>query len=163
MSPTDDSTPIQNSSAFPVKPPVSWVMFSRWPEDGDHWIHPDDRNKAEGLIPSDCIFRREVVDDDWYQVSYGDVTLRIRPVMVEELPEPKFKMGEIVELQHQFDVEKLTTGTIYAVRWSEYYQEPQYYLVRGDLKSQNPYLAKDLKHFEPPKDFHAMHTYNPGS
>ncbi|MHC2069160.1 DUF6960 family protein [Bremerella sp. T1] len=161
MSPTDDSIPIQHSENFPVKPPVSWVMFSRWPEDGDHWIHPDDRHKAEGLIPSDFIFRREVTDDDWYLISYGDVHMKTRPVMVEELPEPKFKMGEIVELAHQFDVDKMTTATIYAVRWSDYHQEPNYYVTRGNLKSQNAYLAKDLKPFEPPQGFHAMHEYEP--
>ncbi|QDU78037.1 hypothetical protein Pan97_51170 [Bremerella volcania] len=161
MAPTDDSIPIQNSEVFPVKPPVVWVMFPRWPEDGDGWIFPQDRHKAEGLIPSDFIFRREVTDDDFYLISYGDVQMKIRPVMMEEVPEPKYKMGEVVELAHQFDVEKTTTGTIYAVRWSDYYQEPQYYLIRGDLKSQNPYLAKDLRPFEPPKEFHAMHEYEP--
>ncbi|MEW4454910.1 hypothetical protein AB1L30_19750 [Bremerella sp. JC817] len=155
----DDSNSIQHSETFPVKPPISWVMFPHWPEDGDHWIHPEDRHKAEGLIPSDVIFRREATDDDWYELSYGDVTLRARPVMVEELPEPKYKMGEIVELANQIDGDKMSTGRIYAIRWSDYHREPHYYLIRGDLKSQNAYLAKDLKPYEPPKEFHAMHTY----
>lgn len=158
---TDDATPIQHSETFPVKPPVSWVIIPHWPEDGDHWIHADDRHKAEGLIPGDFIFRRELTDDDWYLLSYGDVTLKIRPVMVDEVPEPKFKMGELVELAHQLEVDKISVGKIYAIRYSDYYHEPQYYLIRGDLKSQNAYLAKDLKRYEPPKEFHAMHEYEP--
>lgn len=161
MPPTDDSTPIRNSDAFPVKPPVSWVVFHRWPEDGDHWIHPDDRHKVEGLIPSDYIFRRELTDDDWYLLSYGDVQIKTRPVMVDEVEEPKFQVGELVELAHNLEVDKMTVCRIYAVRFSEYFHEPQYYVIRGDLKSQNPYLAKDLKPYEPPKEFHAMHEYEP--
>ncbi|PQO32106.1 hypothetical protein DTL21_17885 [Bremerella cremea] len=161
MSSSDDATPIRHSEAFPVRPPVSWVIFPHWPEDGDHWIHPDDRSKAEGLIPSDFIFRRELTDDDWYMLSYGDVHMKTRPVMVDEVPEPKFKMGEIVELAHQFEVDKIAIGTIYAIRYSEYHREPQYYLIRGELKSQNAYLAKDLRPYEPPKEFHAMHEFEP--
>src|SRR5690606_3875004 len=103
----------------------------------------------------------ELTDDDWYLLSYGDVTLKIRPVMVDEVPEPKFKMGELVELAHQLEVDKISVGKIYAIRYSDYYHEPQYYLIRGDLKSQNAYLAKDLKRYEPPKEFHAMHEYEP--
>lgn len=157
----DDPQSIQRSEAFPVRPPTSWVMLTRWPEDGDDWIHPDDRHKAEGLIPSDRIFRREVTDDDWYLLSYGDVRLKTRPVMMEEVPEPKFEIGQDVQLANQIDGSKLQIGKIYAIRFSEYYQEPQYYLIRGDLKSQIPYLAKDLRPHEPPKEFHAMHEWEP--
>lgn len=150
---------IEHSEVFPVKPPPSWVIFPRWPEDGDGWIHPDDRHKAAGLIPGDFIFRREATDDDWYLLSYGDICLKTRPVMAEEVPEPKFQIGDLVELAHRLETESPTIGKVYAIRWSEYYHEPQFYLIRGDLKSQIPYLAKDLKLYEPPKSFHTMYEF----
>jgi len=155
----------ENSEIFPVKPPTSYVIFQRWPEDGDGWIHPEDRGKTEGHIPSELVWRRDATDDPSYPyvITYGEVKIRTKAVMAEEIADPEFEVGDLVELQQQFESEHTEVARIYEVRYSHFHQQAQYLLIRGDLKSRTPYLAKDLKPFEPPKDFHAPYRYEPES
>jgi len=156
-------TELEFSESFPVKPPVSYVIIEHWPENGDGWIHPEDRKKTEGYIPGDFVWRREGIDNPTYpyQLSYGDVTLRTQPVMVEEVPAPEFQMDELVEVISQLESEKAQLGRVYAIRYSHFHEAPEYYLIRGELKSQDPHLAKELAPYDPPKEFHAPFQYDP--
>ncbi|MEX1039536.1 MAG: hypothetical protein WDZ51_02825 [Pirellulaceae bacterium] len=147
---SDDLDPeaFLHSERFPIKPPTTYVLFQRWPEDGNDWIHPEDRGLEEGLIPSDFVFRRDLIDDHWYRLSYGDVSIRIRSVLFEEVAPPVFEIGQLVELNSSFDARKPGVGRVYAIRYNLYHRQAVYYLIRGDLKSETPYLATDLRPFE---------------
>ncbi|UUO06191.1 hypothetical protein M4951_22900 [Blastopirellula sp. J2-11] len=144
---TDPQRDTQFSESMPLKPDVDYVMLSRWPQDGDDWIHPDDRNLAAGLIPSDRIFRRELQPDGYYELAYGPRKIRIRPVLAEEAPRPAFEIGQVVKLKLAFEGDQSEVGRIYAIRYSQYYDAPQFYLIRGDMKSRTPYLAEALELF----------------
>ncbi|MFI4874984.1 MAG: hypothetical protein ACIALR_06595, partial [Blastopirellula sp. JB062] len=128
-------------------PEIDYVMLPRWPQDGDDWIHPEDRSLAAGMIPSNRIFRREMQPDGYYELSYGPRKIRVRPVIAESAPEPCFEIGQVVKLKMAFEGDRTQTGRIYAIRYSQYYDAPQYYLIRGDMKSRTPYLASSLEPF----------------
>lgn len=146
---TDSFRDTQFSESLPLKPNVDHVMLSRWPQDGDDWIHPEDRQLAEGLIPSDRIFRRELQPDGYYQLSYGPLKIRVQPVMFDDAPEPVFEIDQFVKLKMAFDSDRTEAGRIYDIRYSQYHDAPQYYLIRGDMKSRTPYLADALELFTP--------------
>lgn len=146
---TDSFRETQFSESLPLKPEVDHVMLTRWPQDDDQWIHPEDRQLAAGLIPSDRIFRRELQPDGYYELTYGDAKIRVRPVMFDDAPEPDFEIGQLVKLKMAFDSDRSEMGRIYEIRYSQYYDAPQYYLVRGDMKSRTPYLADALELFTP--------------
>ncbi|PHR93880.1 MAG: hypothetical protein COA78_32595 [Blastopirellula sp.] len=137
-----------NPAEQPLKPTVTYVIVKRWPEDGTDWVHPEDQDKIAGLFPSDLIFRRELLDDGYYCLSYGDRSVRVQPILVNEVPEPKFSMGEMVTLKSNLNERKPYSGKVYAVRYSNYHHQAQYYLQRGEKQSQTPYLAEDLMKFE---------------
>ncbi|TWT32983.1 hypothetical protein [Blastopirellula retiformator] len=139
----------QYSESLPLKPEADYVMLQRWPQDGDDWIHPDDRGMAAGMIPSDRIFRRELQEDGYYELTYGPRKIRVRPVMCEDAPKPVFEIGQFVKLKMAFESDRTETGRIFAIRYSQYHDAPQYYLIRGNMKSRTPYLADALELFTP--------------
>ncbi|MCC9607306.1 hypothetical protein LOC68_13455 [Blastopirellula sp. JC732] len=146
---TDPQRETQYSESLPLKPVVDYVMLTRWPQDGDEWIHPEDRSLAAGMIPSERIFRRELQADGYYELTYGPRKIRVRPVMFEDAPHPVFEIGQFVKLKMAFESDRTEVGRIYAIRYSQYHDAPQYYLIRGDLKSRTPYLADALELFTP--------------
>ncbi|MGY8769203.1 MAG: hypothetical protein ACKVH8_12360 [Pirellulales bacterium] len=137
-----------NFTDLPLKPLPAYVIVKRWPQDGLNWIHPEDQDKIDGLFPSDLIFRRELLDDGYYRLSYGDRTVRVQAIMVNEVPEPMYWIGDQVSLKSNLDERKPYSGKIYAVRYSNYHRQPQYYLQRGEVLSETPYLADDLDKYE---------------
>ena len=64
-----DGRAADETPSFPVKPlkiPPKYGVYLWWPVAED-WVHRDDLDTANELIPSDRVFRREEYDD-----QYGD-------------------------------------------------------------------------------------------
>ncbi len=75
-----------------------WGCYLSWPDKDEEWIFVDDRPKAQQLIPSRRVFRRERWDGSYYWLYYGLWSVRVQPTMWVPCPNCDLEVGEQVEL-----------------------------------------------------------------
>lgn len=75
-----------------------WGVYLRWPQDGDDWIHPEDRDIVRQLLPSRRVLRRQTWDGTYYHLDYGPHQLRVRPSMWLPVPQVDLQVGQQVEV-----------------------------------------------------------------
>ncbi len=95
--PTDD--PILETSFRPELP--DWGVYLNWPAEGQSWIHPADVSLALRLIPSHRVFHRTRWDRTFYQLHYGELTIRVRPTLWVRVESLDLQVGQQVELLAQ--------------------------------------------------------------
>ena len=80
---------------WPVLPDYGYI--SRWPEDGQAFIHPEDIAGATRCFPSHRILRRESFDGTHYHYRYGTTTFRLCPVMWIKVAYEGIDIGDRIE------------------------------------------------------------------
>ena len=108
--------------APPLKTDPKYGYFPWWPEDGDDWIHPDDVATARGMIPSGRVFRRDGTEGDYLVMHYGDVTLRVRRTLWQEVEPEGLEIGDWVEVLTRGMRNEPRTGTIREMLWDDHEQ-----------------------------------------
>jgi len=133
----------------PLKTDPKYGYFSRWPEEGDDWLHPDDVAAARALIPSGRIFRRQGREGEYGRMHYGDVTLRVRPTLWQEVAPEGFEIGDWVEVRTRGLANEPRTGTIAEVMWDDHAGGIRYQIVENGQRIETSYTRDDLKHVDP--------------
>ncbi len=129
------------------RPPVQ-VVLSRWPCDGDEWIHPDDRHLANRLLPSDRVFRCEDVEGPYNVLTYGDRILRIEPVLWLEVPDEGLRVGDQVEVLSRMGRNWPRIGFIREVLWQDSQRRIVYQIRERHRDLLTFYAAEDLRRVE---------------
>ena len=129
----------------PLKTDPKYGYFSRWPEDGDAWLHPDDVAIARTLIPSNRVFCRDGMDGEFHILRYGDITLRVRPALWQEVHDEGLAIGDWVEVIPHGMTNEPRTGVIRAVLWDERNRAMSYQIVENDTPIADFYSREDLK------------------
>ncbi len=111
-----------------VRKPTHGV-FPWWPEEGTDWIHADDIELAQKVIPGRRIFRREDIEGGMLLVTYGKIQLRIHPVMWLEVPEPDYRVGDHVEIKSKLGKVEPKIAEVSEVYWDRYKRRAEYHLV----------------------------------
>lgn len=139
---------------MPDLPPLAtdpkYGYFRWWPEEGDAWLHPDDVATARAIIPSGRIFRRDGTDGEYGLFHYGEVTLRARPVLWQEVEPEGFEIGDWVEVRTRWMTNEPRTGTIAEMMWDEHASEIRYQIDENGKRIETEYAREDLKCVEPP-------------
>ena len=73
-------------------------VYSRWPEDGDAWIHPADVRLVRRLVPSVRVFRYEGREGTFLVLTYGKYRVRVLPSLREAIRGDGFDLGDQVEV-----------------------------------------------------------------
>jgi hypothetical protein len=133
----------------PLKTDPKYGCFLRWPQDGNDWLHPDDVALARTMIPSERVFRRDGMDGEFSCLHYGDVTLRVRPALWQEVQHEGFDIGDWVEvLSHRMRNEP-RTGVIREMLWDQRGRTLHYQIFDNDVPVPDLYTREDLQHVEP--------------
>jgi hypothetical protein len=133
----------------PLKTDPKYGYFPWWPEEGDHWIQPADVATARAMIPSGRIFRRDGRDGEYVRMHYGEVTLRVRPTLWQEVEPEGFEIGDWVEVLSRGLVNEPRTGTIAEIAWDDHAGAIRYQIVENGQRIEAIYSRDDLKHVEP--------------
>ncbi len=133
----------------PLKTDPKYGYFPRWPEEGDDWLHPADVAAARAMIPSGRIFRREGNDGEFGLMHYGDVTLRVRPTLWQEVEPEGFEIGDWVEVRTRGLANEPRTGTIVEIAWDDHAGEIRYQILENGQRIETLYSRNDLKRVEP--------------
>jgi hypothetical protein len=75
-----------------------WGVYLRWPAEGVDWIHPEDLDVAQALIPGPRVLKRVRWDGDYYYLQYGPQRLRVRPSLWLRVPDLDLEVGQQVEV-----------------------------------------------------------------
>ena len=125
-----------------LKLPDRFGAFPRWPKDGADWIHPEDVALVESLIPSRRIFQRQRLDQDFSIISYGELEIRIQPVMWLEVPTDGYLVGDRVEIRSRMGAKKPGIATIQEMFWNRKKGAVEYRLtVRDQIQSASYFVA----------------------
>ncbi len=133
----------------PLKTDPKYGYFPWWPEDGDEWVHPADVALAREMIPSNRIFRRDGVDDEYVLMHYGDVTLRVRRTLWQEVPHEGIEMGDWVEVLGRGMLNEPRVGVIREMLWDERAGAIRYQIEEAGRLIEQLYAREDLRHVEP--------------
>ena len=133
----------------PLKTDPKYGYFPWWPGEGDDWLHPADVAAARDMIPSGRIFRRDGSDGEYGLMHYGDVTLRVRPTLWQEVEPEGFEIGNWVEVRTRGLANEPRTGTIAEIAWDDHAGEIRYQLLENGQRIETLYTRDDLKHVDP--------------
>ncbi len=139
----DTSAPAQPISYRPDLP--DWGAYLRWPLDGDAWIHPEDLEAAQKLIPSHRVFRRSMWDGQYYWLHYGNVRLRVRPTMWYPVQPVDLEVGQQVELLSRNGENDAGIFRIREILFDPKRREIEFYLRLGELSISRAYSRSDLR------------------
>jgi hypothetical protein len=133
----------------PLKVDPKYGCFPWWPEDGNDWVHPDDVALARSIIPSGRIFRRDHSDGEYLLMRYGDVTLRVRRTLWQEIEPEGFELGDWVEVLSRGLRNEPRTGVIREMLWDARSNVIRYFIAENEVPINDPYTRDDLRHVQP--------------
>jgi hypothetical protein len=120
-----------------------------WPEDGNDWLHPEDVELARELIPSPRVFRRDGEQGPFVILHYGDLRLRVKRTLWQEVTSEGFEIGDWVEVLSRGRRNTPRTGVIREMHWNTTERCLHYNITDADQPIPNDYFVDDLCHVEP--------------
>jgi hypothetical protein len=136
-------------SAPPLKTDPKYGYFPWWPEDGDDWVHPGDVAAAHKMIPSGRIFRRDGSQDEYVLMHYGDICLRVRRTLWQEVGPDGFEIGDWVEVLTRGMRNEPRTGTIREMLWDTRGRQIVYQITDNGQPIEQLYTRDDLRRVDP--------------
>jgi len=133
----------------PLKTDPKYGFYPWWPEDGDEWLHPEDVQLARDFLPSPRVWRRDGQTGQFVVLHYGDLRLRVRRTLWQEVPGEGFEVGDWVEVLSRGQHNTPRTGTIRDMHWDPRSRSMRYFIDEHGLPIPKAYEAADLRHVEP--------------
>lgn len=132
-----------------LKTDPKYGFYPWWPEDGDDWVHPEDVAAARHTIPSPRVFRRDDGHGPFVTLRYGQLQLRVKPTMWQEVPWEGYDVGNWVEILSRGQKNTPRTGVIREMEWEPRSRSMRYYIDEAGSPVPNAYTAEDLRRVEP--------------
>ncbi len=132
-----------------LKTDPKYGFYPWWPEDGDAWVHPEDVAAARHTIPSPRVFRRDGEHGPFVTLHYGQLQLRVKPTMWQEVPWEGYDVGDWVEVLSRGQKNTPRTGVIREMEWEPRSRSMRFYIDEAGHPVPNAYAAEDLRHVEP--------------
>lgn len=134
-----------------MKTDPKYGYYPWWPENGDDWVHPEDADLARTLIPSPRVFRRDGEQGLFVVLHYGDLTLRVKRTLWQEVEPEGFEIGDWVEVLSRGMRNTPRTAIIQEMHWDPKARQLLYQVTENDVPVPNQYTSEDLRHVDPPK------------
>jgi hypothetical protein len=133
-----------------LKTDPKYGVYPWWPEDGDAWVHPEDVGLARSLLPSPRVFKRDGEQGPFVLLHYGEVRLRVKRTLWQEVVHEGFDIGDWVEVLAGGMLNTPRTGVIREMHWDAASRTIHYFIDEAGQPIPTAYLAGDLRHVEPP-------------
>ena len=129
----------------PLSRPPRHGVYLWWPEKGLGWIHPDDIDRAEVLIPSSRVFCRRDIDTAYSLLSYGDKSIRVKPTMWYEVQSDGYELGDPIEVKSRMGKLKPFVATIVDIFWNRQDRKIDYYLRAAGRRLKKAYRCEEFQ------------------
>jgi hypothetical protein len=120
-----------------------------WPKNGNDWLHPEDVELARQLIPSPRVFRRDGEQGPFLILQYGDLRLRVKRTLWQEVASEGFEIGDWVEVLSRGQRNTPRTGIIREMHYRANDRCLMYQILENDQPIPKLYRGEDLRHVEP--------------
>lgn len=134
-----------------LKPLEKHGVFLWWSDQLPEWIHPEDLETAEKLVPGLKIFRREVPETThdrkagYFRFCYGALSFRALPIVWLEVQPEGFEIGDRVEVKSSSGKRRPGVATIRDVVWERHRKMIVYLLERNEMPLPRPFLADEIR------------------
>lgn len=135
-----------------VKAIVKHGVFFRWPAEGDfEWVHPDDRDLIESMIPGSRIFCRDVCEDaadraaGYYSIAYGGVKIRVKPAMWLHVDHEGHEVGDRVEVLSKHGKHTPVIGNIREIEYDPIARQTIYFISVNQIPLEKKFHKEDFR------------------
>jgi hypothetical protein len=133
----------------PLKTDPKYGCYLRWPQNGNDWLHPDDVALARTMIPSGRVFRRDGAEGEYHVLEYGEVRMRVRPALWQEVAYEGFDIGDWVEILSRGMRNERRTGVIREMFWDDRERAILYQISDNNVPIADMYARDDFERVEP--------------
>lgn len=132
------------------RPPKHGVCLW-WSDRQPSWIHPDDVEMADVMVPGNRVFHRKECENfadrelGFSQFEYGDMKFRALPAIWLELKSAGYELGDFVQVKSQYGKRERMVATISEIKWSTLHQRIEYVLAAGGRTSTRPFTADEFQ------------------
>ena len=141
----NDESQSQNKPWTGLTVPDRYGVFLWWPHEGTQWIHPDDIELCEQLIPSSRIFLCERLNAEFSRYVYGELSIRLRPSMWLEIEVDGYHIGDRVEIRSQMGKRRPRIATIEEMLFNRHAGRIEYYLRVNENRLERPLFFEDVQ------------------
>ncbi len=117
----------------------TWGVYQAFQGIDDDMIDIDDRMNYFGIIPNGKIFEC-VNEGERLTLRYGDKEFRVNPQLYKVVYEPKYKIGDKVNI-----ISKLKIVQITDINWHMKDNTPFYFVQEDGKKSTRRYYESELE------------------
>ncbi|HBJ35551.1 MAG TPA: hypothetical protein DDZ51_12540 [Planctomycetaceae bacterium] len=147
----------------PVLP--DYGVFLRSPADGSDWIHPDDHEIVDGMVPSKRVFCRFLYDGVFYHFRYGEIVFRLRPCLWLPIRGEGIDIGDRVETTGVGLSQELFVSEVTGMLFDDSAGEIGYQLARTPISgklynAQHLRLLSDKTKLRPGDTLHPTPQWN---
>jgi hypothetical protein len=134
----------------PLKTEPKFGYFPWWPEDGNAWVHPEDVATARAMIPSNRVFCRDGSSGGFLVLQYGDLKLRVRRTLWQEVEPEGLRIGDWVEVLTRGMLNEPRLGVVCEMLWDDRARAIRYQINDNGKLIEQLYGREDLQNVEPP-------------
>ena len=115
------------------------AIYPWFEEHGSGLIHGEDLSRFKSLMPYGKVFEIEGVFDGYVRLRYGDNTYRVKPDLLKEVPQIKYRVGDKVEIRVNSEI-----AEIIDVMWHQKKARPFFHVTINGKKKSNRYWESDF-------------------
>ena len=107
--------------------------------------------RARHILPRCRVFRRDGEQGPFVILHYGDLRLRVKRTLWQEVAPEGFEIGDWVEVLSRGYRNIPRTAVVQEITWDANARALRYQVAENDKLIPNLYGAEDLRHVEPTK------------
>ena len=122
-----------------------------WSDELPCWIHPDDMEIAEKLVPGNRIFKRDECSNfadrklGFSQFKYGRENFRALPAIWLPIPYEGFEIGDLAEVKSQLGRHRAMICKIREIRWNRHCRRIEYFIDSRANALSKPVLSGEMQ------------------
>jgi hypothetical protein len=145
-----------NESAVRVTPSqlkrrTKFGVFLWWSDQIPTWVHPDDVQTAERLVPGYRVFKRSECENSsdrelGYSIfQYGQEWFRGKPALWLEIKGHGFEIGDLIEIRSLHGKLHPQIAVITAILWNQNSLATQYFVSVNEARIQRPFSIDEIR------------------
>lgn len=127
-------------------------VFFRWPAEGDfEWVHPEDRDLIQSMIPGSRIFCRDLCDgaadraEGYYSIEYGGVKIRIKPAPWLLVDHEGYEVGDRIEVKSNHGKHTPVIGNINEIQYDPVARRTIYLVTVNGIPLRKKFFKDDFR------------------
>jgi hypothetical protein len=139
------------ASVSELRQPTKFGVCLSWPDESLGWVHPEDKEIAERLVPGNRIFKRQACrhyadrELGYSLISYAAEQFRVLPAIWLPIKFEGIEIGDLVEIKSRLGRRRPAIGKIRDIHWNRLAQRIEYFVDANTIQSNTPLKSDDLQ------------------